>query len=126
LDTDVNATSRSLLVLFRHAPYGSGQARGGYDLALASAAFEQPVSLLFMDDGVWHLLADQAAARIDKKSIESTLASLPLYDIETLYAEASSLESRGLATGDLAGNVAPLDADQVRELLDSHDQVVMF
>ena len=83
--------SKTLLVVFRRAPYGRGLTRGGYDLALAAAAFEQPVSLLFMDDAVWQLMPGQSTARIDAKSIESTLASLSLYDIDTLYVEADAL-----------------------------------
>lgn len=117
---------KSLLLIFRHPAYGSGLARGGYDLALAAAAFEQPVSLLFMDDGVWQLLPDQESAQIDARSIESTLASLPLYDIESLYAEAHSLGARGLSAEDLVANVNVLDAGQLRELVSAHDQVLVF
>jgi tRNA 2-thiouridine synthesizing protein C len=114
------------LVLFRHAPYGRGLARAGYDLALAAAAFEQPVNLLFMDDGVWHLLADQATGRIDQKSVASTLASLPLYDIETFYTDAAALAARGLDAETLIDGVVPLNEAQLRELLADHDQVLVF
>ena len=117
---------KSLLLVFRRPAYGSGLARGGYDLALAAAAFEQPVSLLFMDDGVWQLLPDQQPGQIDAKSIESTLASLPLYDVESLYAEQRSLDARGLAAADLAAEVAVVDEARLRELMSSHDQVLVF
>ena len=42
-------SQRSLLLVFRRAPYGGSSGRAGLDLAMAAAAFEQPVSLLFMD-----------------------------------------------------------------------------
>ena len=33
------------MLLFRRGPYAHPSSRGGYDIALAAAAFEQPVSL---------------------------------------------------------------------------------
>lgn len=117
---------KSLLLVFRRGPYGRGLTRGGYDVALAAAAFEQPVSVLFMDDAVWQLLPGQSPGRIDAKSIESTLASLPLYDIETLYVEASSLEQRGLKPDELVDGVTPLDADQLRDVIKAHHQALVF
>lgn len=117
---------KSLLLVFRHPPYGRGITRGGYDVALAAAAFEQPVSLLFMDDAVWQLLPKQSAGRIEAKSIESTLASLSLYDIEALYVEAHSLAARGLSPDELVAGVTPLDAGQMRELIQASDQALVF
>ena len=117
---------KSLLLVFRRPAYGRGLARGGYDLALAAAAFEQPVSLLFMDDGVWQLLPGQETSRIDARSIESTLASLPLYDIDSLYADEKSLQARGLSLGELAGAITAVGEQQLRELMVAHDQVLVF
>ncbi len=117
---------KSLLVLFRHAPYGKGSARGGYDLALAAAALEQPVELLFMDDGVWHLVAGQEAGRIDQKSIENTLASLPLYDVATFHADQAALTERGIDASALVDCVKPLEGDELKSLIASHDQVLVF
>lgn len=118
--------NKSLLLVFRRGPYGKGLTRAGYDVALAAAAFEQPVSLLFMDDAVWQLLPGQSAGRIEAKSIESTLASLSLYDIESLYVEAHSLAARGLSPDELVEGVTPLDAAQVRKLIDTTDQALVF
>jgi tRNA 2-thiouridine synthesizing protein C len=115
-----------LLLIFRHGPYGYPGSRGGYDLALAAAAFEQPVSILFIDDGVWHLLPGQSADRIDRKSIEKTLASLSLYDIDRLYVDAASLHSRGLAPGDLVAGLSAIDGEQARSLVDGHPRILVF
>ena len=116
--------SRSLLLVFRRAPYGHSLARAGYDIALAAAAFEQPVSLLFMDDGVWQLLPGQEPGPIGAKSIERTQDSLPLYDIELLHAEAQSLHQRGLHPDDLRPGVHCLDADELPGFIAGFDQVV--
>lgn len=121
---DVN--SKSLLLVFRHAPYGRSLSRAGYDLALAAAAFDQKVSLLFMDDGVWQLLPDQQAANIQARSITSTLASLPLYDIDRLYVDAGSLETRGLSSTELVEGVVAMGDEQVHSLMGDHHQVLVF
>ncbi len=117
-------TRKSLLLIFRRAPYGQGLARAGFDVALAAAAFEQPVSLLFMDDGVWQLLPGQQADRIDAKSIASTLDSLPLYDIDTVYVDAAALQRFGLDQDRLAMPVEVLDEQGLRALINANDHLV--
>ncbi len=51
--------SKKLLFISRHAPYGSSLARDALDAVLASSAYDQQLSLLFMDDGVFQLLKNQ-------------------------------------------------------------------
>ncbi len=116
----------TLLVIFRRAPYGHGLARAGYDLALAAAAFDVPVSLLYMDDGVWQLLPDQAPAGIGAKNIANTQDSLALYDIETLYAESASLAARGLERKDLRDGITLVDPADMGEFFARFRQVVSF
>ncbi len=117
---------KSLLLVFRRAPYGRSLPRAGYDVALAAAAFEQPVSLLFLDDGVWQLLPDQRAGEIGAKSITNTLDSLALYDIDRLYVDADSMSRRGLEAAALVDSVTPIDTGAVRRLMADHDQVLVF
>lgn len=117
---------KRLLVVIRRSPYGSGLARAAIDAALASAAFEQPVSLLFAGDGVLHLLPHQDSAAIGKRNTGRLLASLPLYDIETVYADRAAIARYGV---DLAA--APLltqavDETGMRDLIDQCDHVLGF
>jgi tRNA 2-thiouridine synthesizing protein C len=119
-------SKKSLLILFRHAPYGHSLARAGYDVALAAAAFDQPVSLLFLDDGVWQLVPDQNPEVIGAKSIARTLDSLALYDIDGVYAEAASLAARGLSADDLRDGVRVLGSNATIEFVEAFDQLVSF
>ncbi len=119
-------TDKSLLLVFRHPPYGNGRARAGLDIALATAAFDQPVSLLFMDDGIWQLLPDQDPAAIGAKSTEKALASLPLYDIDSFHVDQHSLDARGLQAAELAGNIEPVPGDQLAAFMSGFDQVLLF
>ena len=59
-------------------------------MALANAVFEQSVDLLFLGDGVLQLLPHQDGQQLNIKSRGRQLASLPLYDINTVYVDAQA------------------------------------
>ena len=42
------APKKTVLIVLRHSPYGSGLAKAALDTALATAAFDQAVDLLFI------------------------------------------------------------------------------
>lgn len=115
-----------MLVTVRHAPYGSSRARSALDVALASAAFEQPVSLLFLGDGVLQLMPEQDSATLGVRNIGRLLASLPLYDIESVYVDADAASRYGL---DLAMAPLPtrsLDSTGIQQLMASCDHLLGF
>ena len=116
----------SMLVIVRRPPYGSSLARTALDVALAAAAFDQPVNLLFMGDGVLQLLPEQDSSAIGIKNIERLLASLPLYEIETVYvdSEAAALHSLDLSTAPLATRA--IDGPAMHRLMDSSDHLLGF
>lgn len=88
------------------------------DMMLVSGVFEQPTTVLFMDDGVYQLLG-----LADRKS---SLKALPTYEVSHLYAAGSSLASRGMAAEGIGAPlcVDVLDEAAVRDLIASHDVVV--
>ena len=117
---------KKILVLCRRAPYSGHLARAGLDAALAAAVFEQDLSVLFMDEGVWQLVPGKQSGEIDNKSISSTLESMPLYDIESFFVEALSLQQRGIAAEALNHNTITLGAAELPAFIDSFDQVWSF
>ncbi len=123
---DKPAKRKKLLLIVRHSPYGSGLARASLDLALAAAAFDQDLNLLFMDDGVWQLLPGQNTTELGYKSVQKTLASMPLYDIDRFYVEASSLCSRQLLVEQLSGQIELIETAAIGQFIASHDQIVSF
>lgn len=118
--------NKSLLVLVRYPPYGNSLARVSLDVALAAAAFDQEVSLLFLGDGVLQLLPEQDSRALGMKNQGRTLASLPLYDIDRVYADVDAATQYNIDLQLSPVNALPLDKAGIRELLDSHDHLLTF
>ena len=85
----------------RKAPYGTIYAWESLEVVLIGAAFEQDVSLAFMDDGVYQLTKGQDTAGIGMKNFSPTYSALGDYEITKIYVEKESLEERGLTLDDL-------------------------
>ena len=117
---------KTLLVILRQPPYGTSLARASLDTALAAAALEQPVSLLFLGDGVLQLLPDQQSEAIGVKNIGRLLGSLPLYDIDKVYIDAAAADRYQLESDDLVLPVTPLDPAAMRGLINASDHVIGF
>jgi tRNA 2-thiouridine synthesizing protein C len=92
---------KKLMFVNRKAPYGTIYALEALEVVLISAAFEQDVSLAFLDDGVYQLMRGQNTAGIGMKNFSPTYRALGDYDVTKLYVEKESLEERGLKSADL-------------------------
>ncbi len=110
-------TVKKLLFIQAHAPYGQIAGRENLDLLLAAPTFEQLTSILFIEDGVWHLLADQNAAVIGLEVFTKAYAALPLYDVNPIYVEQVSLQQRGLTTDDLILPVTLVNMEELKQLI---------
>lgn len=117
---------KTMLMVLRHSPYGSSLARASLDVALATAAFEQAVDLLFLGDGVLQLKPDQDTQRLGIKNIGKQLASLPLYDIKCVYvdAEAAARYNMDLTRSPVA--TQPLDQGGIHQLMVEYDHLLGF
>lgn len=118
---------KKILLISRHAPYGSSTAKEALDVALAAAVYDQDLSLLFMDDGIFQLLKDQQGQKINQKKISSILSALPLYDINKIYIHQESLKQRKIEDKDLLiENATILTNEQVSILLNHQDHILSF
>jgi len=118
--------SNSMLFIMRHSPYGSNLAREALEAVLAFGAFEQQVSVLFMDDGVFQLTCDHQPHAIQQKNHSSMLQALPMYDITNLYIEASSLSDRGLSELSLPNGSSIISSAEISQLINRHNKVLSF
>jgi len=93
--------TKKFLYVNRRAPYGTIYAWESLEVILIGAAFEQDVTLAFVDDGVFQLVKDHDTAGIGMKNFTPTYGALGDYDINKIYVEKESLEARGLTIDDL-------------------------
>ena len=92
---------KRLMYVNRKAPYGTIYALESLEVVLIGAAFDQQVSLAFLDDGVYQLTRGQDPAAIGMKNFSPAYAALGDYDVREIYVERESLEARGLTLEDL-------------------------
>ena len=93
--------TKKFLYVNRKAPYGTIYALESLEVVLIGAAFEQDVSLAFLDDGVFQLTKGQDTGAIGVKNFSPTFRALGDSDVTKLYVEQESLEERGLGADDL-------------------------
>ncbi len=116
--------SQPLCLVFNKSRTGIA-AREQLDIGLMAAAFGQAVTLVFLGDGVYQLLADQQPEAIGAWDHSKIYAGLDLYDIKELVVEAESLAVRKLAESDLSAPVLVEPAASIRERFKSTQVVIL-
>lgn len=119
-------TVKKFMYVNRKAPYGTIYALESLEVVLIGAAFEQDVSMVFVDDGVYQLTKGQDTAGVDMKNFSPTYRALEMYDVEKLYVGQEALESRGLTADDLIVDVEIKTADEIRDLMEEQDVILSF
>lgn len=92
---------KKFMYVNRKAPYGTVYALESLEVVLIGAAFDQDVSLAFLDDGVYQLTKGQDTKGVGMKNFSPTYSALGDYDVTKIYVEKESLEARGLSLDDL-------------------------
>lgn len=117
---------KNFVYINRTAPYGTVYALESLEVVLIGAAFEQDVTMLFMDDGVFQLKKGQDTAATEMKNFSPTYRALEMYDVEKLYVEKESMDARGLTEDDLLVDVEVKTAAEMAELIDQADMLLNF
>ncbi|HQR22919.1 MAG TPA: sulfurtransferase complex subunit TusC [Burkholderiaceae bacterium] len=117
---------KKFMLVNRKAPYGSIYALESLEVVLIAAAFEQDVSLVFADDGVYQLKKDMQTKAIATKNFSPTYRALEDYDIDKLYVDAESMAARGLTADDLVAPVKVVDSATLAGLMEEQDVVLSF
>ena len=87
---------KKFMFVNRKAPYGTIYALESLEVVLITATFDQDVSLVFIDDGVYELVKGQQTKGIGIKNFSPSYRALDGYDVEKLYVDADSMAQRGL------------------------------
>lgn len=131
---------KKFLYVNRKAPYGTIYALESLEVVLISAAFDQDVSLAFIDDGVFQIVKDQNTDGIGMKNFSNTYKALGDYDITKLYVEKESLQERGLSEADLMDlvyededddwaekpSIRLVNREDMGKMMDAQDVVLSF
>ncbi len=132
--------TKRFLFVNRKAPYGTVYAWESLEVILISAAFEQDVSLVFVDDGVFQIAKGQDTTELGIKNFSPTYNALGDYDINKIYVEKESLEARGLTVDDLMkltyededddwaekDSIHVVSSAELVEIMDQQDVVLSF
>jgi len=131
---------KKLLYVNRKAPHGSIYALESLEVVLIGAAFDQDVSIAFIDDGVYQLMLNQDTSGIGVKNFSPTYKALGDYDINKIYVEKESLELRGLSKDDLMpltyededddwaekDSIQIVSSEELADIIDSQDVIFNF
>ena len=123
-DESAPAVVKRFMYVNRKAPYGTIYALECLEVVLIAAAFDQDVSVVFLDDGVYQLKKNQDTTGIGMKNFSKTYGALDDYDVEKIYVEKESLAARGLTADDLVIPVEVLATDDLREVMAQQDVVI--
>ncbi len=132
--------SKRFLYVNRKAPYGTIYALESLEVVLIGAAFEQDVSLAFLDDGVFQLTRGQQTNELGVKNFSPTYKALGDYDVNKIYVERESLQARGLTLNDLLpltyededddwaekDSIKLVSAAELADIMEAQDVVLSF
>ena len=113
-------------IVNRQPPHGKSNAREALDLTLALSAFNESLSLFFIGDGIYQLLAKHQADLVLQKDFQPMLQMLALYDVEQIYVCEASLSERNVLIEQLVIKTTVLNADQIKLHLAMQDQLISF
>ena len=125
-DGDTPGIVKRFLFVNRKAPYGTIYALEALEVVLISAAFDQDVSLAFLDDGVYQVLAGNDPSGIGMKNFSPTCRALDDYDITKLYVERESLTERGLPEDGFVVPVNVVSRAEMAAIMSQQDVVLSF
>jgi len=117
---------KKILLVIKSAPYGSGRAAEGFRVATAMIAMDVLPQILFIDDGVYCLIRNQAPEAAGLASFGERLKTLA--DLVGFYASSDSLVQRKLKQSDLNENynVKTLSLDETVGLISQNETIITF
>jgi tRNA 2-thiouridine synthesizing protein C len=117
---------KKFMYVNRRAPHGTVYAQESLEVVLICAAFDQDVSIVFLDDGVYQIRKDQDTSAIGTKNFSKTFRALEMYDVEKLYVEKESMDARGMTEDDLNVPVEVKTSEEIGRLMEEQDVVLSF
>ncbi|WP_349431297.1 sulfurtransferase complex subunit TusC [Methylomarinum sp. Ch1-1] len=115
---------KNFLFVMSQAPHDGAGVQETLDIILTTAAFDQSVSLLFLDDGVLQLHQRQQSEKVGLKDTAAIFQALQIYDVHEYFVESESLQHRGLKPGNLILPVQEVYRKDINALMRRFDRVI--
>jgi len=122
----MNEEMAKLMIVFRTAPYGTIYSFEGLENVLIMGAYDQDISVLFIDDGVYAIKKGMDTSATGIKDFSPTLRALEAYDIDKIFIDRDSMESRGLTLDDFVIEPQVIESDQVEKMMEEQKNFFMF
>jgi tRNA 2-thiouridine synthesizing protein C len=114
---------KTYLFVLRKPAHSGAYVQEMLDIILTTAAFDQPVNILLLDDAVFQLKKGQQPESIGMKDTAAIFKALEIVEVNNIYIEAESLQERGLSTSELCLPVHELPRDAIARLMKQYDVV---
>ncbi len=114
---------KKFLFVMSHAAHTGIGTQETLDIILTTAAFDQPVALLFLDDGVYQLKNHQHPEKTGLKDTAAIYKALEIYQVNDVFVEVESMLNRGLKQGDLILPVRDVYRKNIDSLIQTFDVV---
>ncbi|MFN3235174.1 MAG: sulfurtransferase complex subunit TusC [Gammaproteobacteria bacterium] len=117
---------KKVLIFSHNSPYDGIEAEEALDFALATASLEQEVSLVFIDDGIYQLLAQQYPEKIMRRHHGKMIKLLEVYGVKNIYADDASIKRLNFDRYPFVIGFKRLAPEEIQPLTQSHDVVMHF
>ncbi|GAA0296987.1 sulfurtransferase complex subunit TusC [Psychrosphaera haliotis] len=117
---------KSILIIHTQPAFNDLQGKEALDLSLILGSYEQDVSVVFYQQGVFQTLAHQDPESFSQKDYTSTIKALDIYDIEKVYVHTNSLVKYGLENNERLSNVLPIEHTDFLALKNNVDHVFVI
>jgi tRNA 2-thiouridine synthesizing protein C len=114
---------KRFLFVLRKPSYDGLYVQEMLDIILTTAAFEQNVSILWLDDAVFHLKVHQNAQNSGYKNTATLFEILPTMDVNDVFVEVESLAERGLNVEQLSQAVQLVPRATIADFMAQFDVV---
>jgi tRNA 2-thiouridine synthesizing protein C len=115
--------NKRCLFIVQALPRVGAIANEALDLLLVAAAFELEPTVLFRGDGVYQLVAAAHPDTLGIRDVARAYSALPTYEVERIFVDRTALEAAGVDRAELSLPAVPVDGDEIRHLIASHDLV---
>lgn len=113
----------TVCIIIRSAPAVDPEA---LEMAMALAAFEHKVSLIFQGAGIFWLLNAQEPRKTGGKSPAKFISALPMYDCGALFYAEEDLLAFNLQPSHLSPLATPLSAGELPDLIRNTQHCLSF